>query len=91
MLCVKKDSSDLTGPWIEPGSTNRVVKAGLYTNTQINEDFLTLEGDLGLNQIIDTSTREDNIHDLFFTNRPSLVNRDAVILGISEHHAIYFD
>ena len=36
-------------------------------------------------------TREDNILDLFFTNRPSLVNRSTIIPGISDHHAIYVD
>ena len=36
-------------------------------------------------------TREDNILDLFFTNRPSLVNRSTVIPGISDHHAIFID
>ena len=57
----------------------------------INETFLTLESDLGLHQVIDAPTREDNILDLFFTNRPTLVNRSTVIPGISDHHAVYID
>ena len=56
-----------------------------------NETFLTLESDLGLHQVIDAPTREDNILDLFFTNRPTLVNRSTVIPGISDHHAVYID
>ena len=56
-----------------------------------NETFNTLESELGLHQVIDTPTREDNILDLFFTNRPTLVKRSTVIPGISDHHAVYID
>ena len=41
--------------------------------------------------IIDRPTREDNILDIFFMNRPSLVNKSTVIPGISDHHAIFID
>ena len=65
--------------------------AGHQYRKQINEVFLSLERDLGLNQVIDKPTREENILDLFFTNRPSLVNRSTVIPRISDHHAIFID
>ena len=64
---------------------------GYQYRKHVNEAFLTLQSDLRLHQTIDTPTRENNILDLFFTNRPSRVNRSTVIPGISDHHAVYID
>ena len=57
----------------------------------INDAFHELEGDLGLTQIVDFPTRDSNTLDLFFTNRPSLINRSTPIPGISDHHALYIN
>ena len=62
---------------------------GYQYRKDVKKAFLTLQSDVGLHQIIDRPTREDNILDLFFTNRPSLVNRSTVIPGISDHRAIF--
>ena len=40
---------------------------------------------------MDVPTRGSNILDLFFTNRPQLINRLTVIPGISDHDAIFID
>ena len=70
---------------------SRNTITGYQYRKEVNKAFLTLQSDVGLHQIIDRPTREDNILDLFFTNRPSLVNRSTVIPGISDHHAISID
>ena len=54
----------------------------------INEHILALEEDLGLSQMVDFPTRKENTLDLFFTNRPSFVNRCESIPGISDHDVI---
>ena len=50
-----------------------------------------MEPDLGLTQMIDFHTRCTNILDLFFTNRPDLVNHCSPMPGISDHHAVFVD
>ena len=56
----------------------------------INENFISLKNDLGLTQIINFSTREDNTLEIFLTNRPKLVNRCFGIPGISDHDTIAY-
>ena len=70
---------------------SRNTITGYQYRKDVNKAFLTLQSDVGLHQIIDRPTREDNILDFFFTNRPSLVNRSTVIPGISDHLAIFID
>ena len=50
---------------------SRNTVTGHKYRKDVNKAFLTLESDLGLHQTIDSPTREDNILDLFFTNRPT--------------------
>ncbi|KAK3096098.1 hypothetical protein FSP39_023212 [Pinctada imbricata] len=57
----------------------------------INNLFLTLTADCGLHQMVDFTTRNNNTLDLFFTNRPSLINRIKPMPGISDHEAIFID
>jgi len=42
----------------------------------------------GLSQLVDTPTRNNNILDLFATNRPSLVKSLKILPGISDHELI---
>jgi hypothetical protein len=46
--------------------------------------------DYGLDQVILTPTRKDNILDLFFTNNSTLVEKAVVLPGISDHDGIPF-
>ena len=64
---------------------------GYQYRKSINETFLQMEPDLGLTQMIDFHTRGTNILDLFFTNRPDLVNQCSPMPGISDHHAVFVD
>ena len=64
---------------------------GYQYRKSINETFLQMEPDLGLTQMIDFHTRGTNILDLFFTNRPDLVNQYSPMPGISDHHAVFVD
>ena len=58
---------------------------------EISETFLALEEDIGLIQIVNFPTRGQNMLDLFFTNRPSLINRCEAIPGISDHEIVFID
>ena len=63
----------------------------LLLDISIENNPSTLGSVLRMHQIIDILTREDNILDVFFTNRPSLVNRSTVIHRISGDYAVYID
>ena len=41
-----------------------------------------------MEQVVDKPTRMENILDLFFTNRPSLVNQVQIKPGISDHEMV---
>ena len=44
--------------------------------------------DLGLQQIVDTPTRGTSLLDLFFTNKPDLVNDCNLLAGLGDHEAV---
>ena len=54
----------------------------------INECFLSTFNDIGLTQIVDFCTRENNILDLFLTNRPSLISKCTPLPRISDHEMV---
>ena len=56
----------------------------------VNESYLNTSLDLGLEQLVDFSTRfnPDNTLDLLFTNRPSLIQKRSDIPGLSDHAAV---
>ena len=45
----------------------------------------------GFSQLVDTPTRQNNILDIFATNRPSLVTKCGIIPGISDHESVYVE
>ena len=51
----------------------------------LNDLFLNMKADLGLEQIVHVYTREKNCLDLVFTIRPSLANRTEHVVGVSDH------
>ena len=57
----------------------------------VNNAFLTLVEDIGLQQMVDFPTRNNATLDLFLTNRSSLINRLNPIPGISDHEALFID
>ena len=54
----------------------------------LNQRYLDMMHNCGLSQMVDEPTREQNILDLFFTNRPALVLNCTVEPGISDHHIV---
>ena len=57
----------------------------------VNDAFLTLVEDIGLQQMVDFPTRNNATLDLFLTKRPSLTNRLKPIPGISDREALFID
>ena len=54
----------------------------------INKHFLDMLLTTHTEQIITTQTRQNNIRDIFITNRPSLTSQCHTIPGLGDHHAI---
>ena len=61
------------------------------SNKKVNEQVVSLQETYGLVQMQREPTRIYNILDLFFTNKPSLVNTVRSIPGISDHEIIMAD
>ena len=57
----------------------------------LNELFLDFCFNNKLEQIVTETTRGNNILDLFFTNRPSLVNRCKIKPGMSDHDCVFVE
>ena len=53
--------------------------------------FIDLFVTHGVNQLVDSPTRDNNILDIFATNRPSFIVDCKVIPGISDHEAVYVE
>ena len=47
--------------------------------------------EFGFSQVVNFATRGNNILDVFFTNRPSLINCCYPLAGISDHEVIYIE
>ena len=45
----------------------------------------------GFSQVISFPTRRNNILDIFFTNRPSLIRKCHTLPGISDYEVIYLE
>ena len=54
----------------------------------INQLILKMVDDCYFTQLVNSSTRNENILDIIFTNRPSFINYCNVIPGISDHEAV---
>ena len=53
----------------------------------LNTKFLDTINELGWNQIVNFSTRKNNILDLFLTNNPGLIEEALKIPGLGDHEA----
>ena len=54
----------------------------------INQQILKMANDCYFNQLVNAPTRNENILDIIFTNRPSFINHCTVIPGVSDHEAV---
>lgn len=65
------------------------------TQVTLSTQLIGLTNDHGLTQIVDEPTRRTEnsatLLDLFFTNHPDMVNRSAVIPGLSDHEIPILD
>jgi len=55
----------------------------------INQLMLKTFADCSFNQMVDSPTRDQNILDIFLTNRPNLIHQCSVEPGICDHDMIY--
>ena len=69
-------------------SSNAV--SGNNYKKEISDSFLQAVENCGLDQIVDFSTRDNNLLDIFLTNRPSLI-QTCKSLGINDHEIVYMD
>ena len=56
----------------------------------LNSLFINIINDHSLEQLVCSSTRQNNILDLVFSTQPDLISEDETIPGISDHEAITF-
>ena len=59
--------------------------------SSINQLFIDCAFNCKMEQVVEKPTRMDNILDLFFTNRPSLVSQVQIKPGISDHEMVCID
>ena len=78
-------SGDLNLPDIDWESMSIV---GHRYTIAINKCFISMLDDLGLTKIVDFPTRDDNILDIFATNRPALVSKCIPLPGVSDHEIV---
>ena len=66
---------------------NQDIPGNRYPQS-INEIFLEMSQNLGLQQIVDFPTRGTSLLDLFFTNKPDLVSNCELLAGLGDHEAV---
>ena len=88
----QKSSIWITGDFNLPDInwTSNTIQGHQYRKA-INEASLHMDPELDLTQMIEFLTRGNNVLDLFFSNRPDLVNQCSPMPGISDHHAVFVD
>ena len=77
---------DINLPDIE-WSSNSISGNGYRKD--INENLLEALSNSSLEQVVDFPTRDNNLLDIFATNRPSLVQSCKPIPGVSDHEIVY--
>ena len=70
-------------------STNTIC--GNNYKKEINENLLQSTENCGLEQIVDFPTRDNNVLDVFLTNRPSLIQSCKPLPGVSDHEIVWID
>ena len=70
--------------------SSNVVSGNNYRK-EISDSFLQAVENCGFDQIVDFSTRDNNLLGIFLTNRPSLIQTCKSLPGISDHETVYMD
>ena len=79
---------DANLPGIEWDTTS--IKGNRYT-IPINNTIINTMFDAGCEQVVNFATRAVNTLNLFFTHRPSLVNKCLPLPGLSDHDIVLVD
>jgi len=82
-------AGDINLPNIEWASSS--IKNSSYPIPLCEEEFLDLINTHSLTQVVDFPTRDNNILDIFITNRPSLIKQCYPKPGISDHEIVYVE
>ena len=64
-----------------------IVSKNQY-NSQMNQIFLDTFLDLGLEQVVESATRNNNILDIFLTNQPNLITSCSNSYSLSDHEVV---
>ncbi|CAC5414252.1 unnamed protein product [Mytilus coruscus] len=70
--------------------TSMTIEGKMYPK-EMNEIFLDLLNNLGMDQLVNFPTRKDNILDIFCTKQPNLITKIKSIPGISDHNIVLVD
>ena len=62
---------------------------GNYNAIAINHRLLDCTQNCGLEQMVNITTRQRATLDLFFTNRPSLVDKCSAAPGVADHDMVH--
>ena len=57
----------------------------------INQQFIGMVMNVGVQQMVHFPTRGSNTLDLFLSNRPSLINHCTALPGIGDHDIVFID
>ena len=58
---------------------------------EVQQALLDLTMEHGLSQVYEQPTRDNNLIDLVFTNKPSIVKTSSSVPGISDHSMVVTD
>lgn len=91
-LKYKNDTFWLSGDFNLPDIKwpEQIITSTMYPK-EINEMFIDMLNTLGIDQLVDFSTRKDNLLDLFCTNQPTLISKIKPIPGLGDHDIILVD
>ena len=70
---------------------NNETIIGIRYPKPVNEAIINMLHSCELEHMVDFPTRNQNILDLFMTNRPTLINRCEPMPGISDHDMVYIN
>ena len=66
------------------------TKAAPMYGCEVNNLFVDILNDCGLEQLVNSPTRNTNTLDLVLTSHPNMLSETRVVPGISDHEAIFF-
>ena len=90
-MAIEQQSSSLDGDFNLPGiiwDDNVTIKETPSYGSQVHERDIELCDTLGLTQVVQQSTRENNILDLFLVTSPDRCTEAVVLTGSIDYDAV---